>query len=80
MKPDLVIGVDSVLSPHWDALASGIIAGWRGTHGPAHLYRAILERIAFEQRLCVAAHWFYPASAARIAAMCAGVEPQNAPI
>jgi xylulokinase len=44
---------NSVLSPHWDALASGIIVGWRGTHGPAHLYRAILEGIAFEQRLCV---------------------------
>lgn len=45
---------NSVLSPHWDALASGIIVGWRGTHGPAHLYRAILEGIAFEQRLCIA--------------------------
>ncbi len=44
---------NSVLSPHWDALASGIIVGWRGTHGPAHLYRAILEGIAFEQRLCI---------------------------
>jgi len=44
---------NSVLSPHWDALASGIVVGWRGAHGPAHLYRAILEGIAFEQRLCI---------------------------
>ncbi len=44
---------NSVLSPYWDALASGIVVGWRGSHGPAHLYRAILEGIAFEQRLCI---------------------------
>ena len=44
---------NSVLSPHWDALASGVVVGWRGAHGPAHLYRAILEGIAFEQRLCI---------------------------
>jgi len=44
---------NSVLSPYWDARASGIIVGWRGVHGPAHLYRAILEGIAFEQRLCI---------------------------
>lgn len=44
---------NSVLSPYWDALASGIVVGWRGVHGPAHLYRAILEGIAFEQRLCI---------------------------
>ncbi len=44
---------NSVLSPYWDALASGIVVGWQGRHGPAHLYRAILEGIAFEQRLCI---------------------------
>jgi xylulokinase len=44
---------NSVLSPHWDALASGIIVGWRGSHDRRHLYRAILEGIAFEQRLCI---------------------------
>jgi sugar (pentulose or hexulose) kinase len=32
-------------------VASGITVGWRGAHGRAHLYRAILEGIAFEQRL-----------------------------
>ncbi len=42
---------NSVMNPYWDSAASGIIVGWRGTHGRAHLYRAILEGIAFEQRL-----------------------------
>jgi len=40
-----------VMNPYWDPAASGIIAGWRGSHGKPHLYRAILEGIAFEQRL-----------------------------
>lgn len=40
-----------VMNPYWDDDASGIVVGWRGHHGPTHLYRAILEGIAFEQRL-----------------------------
>jgi xylulokinase len=40
-----------VMNPYWDDDASGVVIGWRGHHGPAHLYRAILEGIAFEQRL-----------------------------
>jgi xylulokinase len=44
---------NSVLSPHWDALASGITVGWRGDHERRHFYRAILEGIAFEQRVCI---------------------------
>jgi len=43
---------NSVLGPYWDPAASGIIVGWRGVHQLPHLYRAILEGIAFEQRLC----------------------------
>jgi xylulokinase len=39
------------MNPYWDDDASGAIVGLRGHHGPAHLYRAILEGIAFEQRL-----------------------------
>jgi xylulokinase len=39
------------MTPYWDAAASGISVGWTGAHGPEHLYRAILEGIAFEQRL-----------------------------
>jgi sugar (pentulose or hexulose) kinase len=42
---------NSVLGPYWDPAASGIIVGWRGIHQLPHLYRAILEGVAFEQRL-----------------------------
>jgi len=42
---------NTVMNPYWDASASGIVVGWRGIHRPAHLYRAILEGIAFELRL-----------------------------
>jgi xylulokinase len=42
---------NTVMNPYWDASASGIVAGWRGIHRPAHLYRAILEGIALELRL-----------------------------
>jgi sugar (pentulose or hexulose) kinase len=42
---------NSVLGPYWDPSASGIIVGWRGVHQLPHLYRAILEGIAFEQHL-----------------------------
>jgi xylulokinase len=41
----------NVMSPYWDPAASGVPIGWHGAHGPAHFYRAILEGIAFEQRL-----------------------------
>jgi xylulokinase len=39
------------MSPYWDPAASGITIGWTGSHGREHFYRAILEGIAFEQRL-----------------------------
>jgi sugar (pentulose or hexulose) kinase len=42
---------NSAMNPYWDAAASGIVVGWRGIHQAAHFYRAILEGIAFEQRL-----------------------------
>ena len=42
---------NGAMNPYWDAGASGIMVGWRGIHGVAHFYRAILEGIAFEQRL-----------------------------
>jgi xylulokinase len=42
---------NSVLGPYWDPFASGMIVGWRGFHGLPHLYRAILEGVAFEQYL-----------------------------
>ncbi len=40
-----------VMNPYWDDAATGITIGLSGEHGPAHLYRAILEGIALEQRL-----------------------------
>jgi xylulokinase len=39
------------MNPHWDDDASGALVGLRGDHGPEHVYRAILEGIAMEQRL-----------------------------
>jgi xylulokinase len=39
------------MTPYWDSAATGITIGWTGGHGAEHLYRAILEGIAFEQRL-----------------------------
>jgi sugar (pentulose or hexulose) kinase len=39
------------MTPYWDPAARGITVGWTGAHGRAHFYRAILEGIAFEQRL-----------------------------
>lgn len=42
---------NSVMSPYWDPSATGITVGWTGDHTREHLYRAILEGIAYEQRL-----------------------------
>lgn len=42
---------NSAMNPYWDEKASGVILGWRGIHRPAHVFRAILEGIAFELRL-----------------------------
>src|SRR5262249_7411341 len=38
-------------TPYWAGSANGITVGWNGTHGREHFYRALLEGIAFEQRL-----------------------------
>ena len=42
---------NNVMNPYWDPKASGITIGWTGAHGREHFYRAILEGIAYEQRL-----------------------------
>lgn len=42
---------NSAMNPYWDSSASGIVVGWRGIHTRAHLYRAIMEGIAFELHL-----------------------------
>src|SRR4051812_38427107 len=38
-------------TPYWDPAARGMLFGLAGHHGKDHVYRAILEGIAFEQRL-----------------------------
>ncbi|MDA8103498.1 MAG: FGGY-family carbohydrate kinase [Nitrospiraceae bacterium] len=38
------------LTPYWDHHARGVLIGLTGVHGQAHIYRALLESIAFEQR------------------------------
>jgi xylulokinase len=39
------------LTPYWDSDARGTLVGLTGSHGKAHVYRALLEGMAFEQRL-----------------------------
>lgn len=39
------------MTPYWDGHARGAFVGVSGLHGKAHMYRAILEGIALEQRL-----------------------------
>lgn len=39
------------LTPYWDHHARGVLLGLTGMHGKSHVYRALLESIAFEQRL-----------------------------
>jgi xylulokinase len=42
--------LNSAQSPYWDADARGAFVGWRGVHGRAHMYRAIMEGIAYALR------------------------------
>jgi sugar (pentulose or hexulose) kinase len=42
------------MNPYWDMGATGITLGWTGDHRREHLYRAMLEGVAFEQRLASA--------------------------
>ncbi len=44
---------NNVMNPYWDPAASGIVVGWNSGHRRHHLYRAILEGIAFEHRLAI---------------------------
>ncbi|MBI4944411.1 MAG: xylulose kinase [Actinobacteria bacterium] len=38
-------------TPYWDAAARGAVVGLTGAHTRAHVYRALLEGVAFELRL-----------------------------
>lgn len=40
-----------VLTPYWDSSARGVLFGLTGRHSKAHMYRAMLEGLAMEQRL-----------------------------
>ncbi len=44
---------NNVMNPYWDPAATGITIGWTVAHRRHHLYRAILEGIAFEHRLAI---------------------------
>jgi len=41
------------LTPFWDQNARGVMMGFTGAHQSAHVYRAMLEGVAFELRLCL---------------------------
>jgi xylulokinase len=41
----------SAQTPYWDPDARGILFGLAGHHGKEHMFRALMEGIAFEQRL-----------------------------
>jgi xylulokinase len=41
---------NAVQWPYWDANARGATIGWHGGHTPAHLYRSVLEGVAYESR------------------------------
>jgi xylulokinase len=42
-----------VMNPYWDPAARGGFTGLAASHTRGHLYRAVLEGIAFEQRLAI---------------------------
>jgi xylulokinase len=44
---------NGALTPYWDSAARGVMVGFTGSHTRAHIYRAILEGIACELRLCL---------------------------
>jgi xylulokinase len=45
----------SAQTPYWDPDARGMLFGLAGHHGKEHMFRALMEGIAFEQRLAFAA-------------------------
>jgi xylulokinase len=50
----LVPYLASAQTPYWDPAARGMLFGLAGHHGRQHIFRAIMEGIAFEQRLAFA--------------------------
>jgi xylulokinase len=43
----------SAQTPYWDPAARGVLFGLAGHHGKEHMFRALMEGIAFEQRLAL---------------------------
>jgi xylulokinase len=43
----------SAQTPYWDPAARGVLFGLAGHHGKGHMFRALMEGIAFEQRLAL---------------------------
>jgi len=43
--------LNAASTPYWDSQARAVLFGLRGAHEKAHVYRAVLEGLAFEQRL-----------------------------
>ncbi|WP_205796745.1 xylulokinase [Microbacterium enclense] len=61
------------LTPTWDHRARGTMVGFGGVHTRAHIYRAILEGIAFELRWCLErAEEHFPAPVTEFVAMGGG--------
>ncbi|PJA60162.1 MAG: xylulose kinase [Rhodobacterales bacterium CG_4_9_14_3_um_filter_71_31] len=60
------------MDPHWDPAARASFSGLGPGHGPAHLYRAILEALTLESARCVAAMRAQGVAAARILAVGGG--------
>lgn len=44
---------NGALTPYWDSAARGVMVGFAGVHSKAHIYRAILEGIGYELRVCM---------------------------
>lgn len=47
--------LSGALSPYWDSDARGVFLGFSERHGRAHMYRAMLEGMALEQRVATTA-------------------------
>ena len=45
--------LNGVMNPYWDINARGVFVGLSSSHRRGHLFRSILEGIAFEQRLAI---------------------------
>lgn len=61
-----------VMNPYWDEAARGALLGLSLSHTPAHLFRAILEGLAFEQAIATTAMQASLGSRAELFVACGG--------